>query len=223
MYDLAGNYCFCLGTDTERNQKSFLLLLELENYVNGAIMQTTRIVRCRKAIDRRLREEIDSARQVGYSPKSSKKDYSLTKLHCDYHFYFICVGQIGRLLNRLCQMLKDPDLKKVYIKFEDRFDKDVRDSLEHIDERAIGVKKGKEIGHISDFGNFPGDRFSFDGKEYAVNRQSLRELKGIYEEIIDVLYKNYGSKDPRFVQREQGERRVKGLLHQLKKRGLSGS
>ncbi|MFC1927649.1 hypothetical protein ACFLW7_03635 [Chloroflexota bacterium] len=186
-------------------------------------MQTTRIARYRKAIDKRLREEMDSVRQAEHFHKWSEKDFSLTRLHCDYHFYFICIGQIGKLLKRLCELLKDPDLKQVYTKFEDKFDKDVRDSLEHIDERAIGVKKGEEIGHISDFGNFPGDRFSFDGKEYPVNRQSVRELKGIYEETINVLYKNYGSKDPGFVHREQSERRVKGLLRQLKRQGLSGS
>jgi hypothetical protein len=223
MYDLAHNYCFCLGRDRERNQKSFLLLLELENYVNGAIMQTMRVIRYRKAMDKRLREEMDSVRQAGHFHKSSKKDFSLTKLHCDYHFYFICVGQIGKLLKRLCEVLEDPDLEKIHTKFEDRFDKDVRDSLEHIDERAIGVRKGKEIGHICDFGNFPGDRFSFDGKEYPVNRQSLRELEGIYEEIINVLHKNYGSEDPGFIDREQSERRAKRLLHQLKRQGLSGS
>lgn len=219
MYDLAHNYYFCLDSDKERNQKASLLLLELEMYVNGAIMQTTRIAGYRKAIDKRLREEMDSVRQAKYAHKSNKKDFSLTKLHCDYHFYFICIGQIGKLLKRLCEVLKDPDLRKVYTKFEDKFDKDVRDSLEHIDERAIGVKKGKDIGHISDFGNFPGDRFSFDGREYPVNRQSLRELKGIYEESISVLYKNYGSKDPGFVQREQSERRVKELFRHLKRQG----
>jgi len=223
MYDLAHNYCFCLDSDKERNQKAFLLLLELEVYVNGAIMQTTRLARSRKAIDKRLREKMDSVRQAKYVHKSSKKDFSLTKLHCDYHFYFICIGQIGKLLKRLCEVLNDPDLRKVYTKFGDKFDKDVRNSLEHIDERAIGAKMGKNIGHISDFGNFPGDRFSFGGKEYPVNRQSLRELKGIYEEIIDVLYKNYGSKDPSFVRWEQSERRVKELFRHLKRQGLSGA
>ena len=79
MYDLAHNYCFCLDSDKERNQKAFLLLLELEVYVNGAIMQTTRLARSRKAIDKRLREKMDSVRQAKYVHKSSKKDFSLNR------------------------------------------------------------------------------------------------------------------------------------------------
>jgi len=54
MYDLAHKYCFCLHSDPQHNQRVFLLLLELENYVNGAIMQTARLERSRRAIDKKL-------------------------------------------------------------------------------------------------------------------------------------------------------------------------
>jgi len=197
-----------------------LLLLELENYVNGAIMQTARLERSRRAIDKKLRETMNSIKDAKYTNKSSKKDFSLVKLHCDYHFYFICIGQISKFLKRLCEELSDPDLKRVYTKLKRRFDKDVRNDLEHLDERAIGMKRKQYIGHISDFGNFPGDSFSFNGKEFPVNKGKLKELTQIYEEVIDVLYKNYGSKDPHFVLMEQRDRQSKELFHYLKKQGF---
>lgn len=220
MYDLAHKYCFCLHSNPEHNQRAFLLLIELENYVNGAIMQTARLERTRKAIDKKLRQEIGSIRDSKYPHKFGRKDFSLARLHCDYHFYFICIGQINKLLSRLCKVLDDPDLKRVYTKFKREFNKDIRDDLEHLDERAIGKKFGQDIGHISDFGNFPADRFSFDGKEFPVNKESLKKLIQIYEEIIDVLYKNHGSKDPHFVWREQSERQSKELFRYLKKQGF---
>lgn len=220
MYDLAHKYCFCLHNDPERNQRAFLLLLELENYVNGAIMQTARLERTRKNINKKLRQRIKSIKVSKYPYESSKKDFSLMKLHCDYHFYFICIGQISKLLKTLCEVLNDCDLKVVYHKFTSKFNKDIRDDLEHLDERAVGKKKRQYIGHISDFGNFPGDSFSFNGKQYPVNKGSVNELTQIYKEVIDVLYKNYGSKDSHFVWMEQSERQSKELFRYLKKQGF---
>lgn len=220
MYDLARKYCFCLHSNPERSRKAFLLLSELENYVNGAIMQTARLERTRKDIVKKLRKEMKSTRDGNYTFKSRKKDFSLVKLHCDYHFYFICIGQINKFLKRLYEELNDPNLERVYSKFEGTFNKDIRNDLEHLDERAIGKKRKQDIGHISDFGNFPGDRFSFNGKEFPVNKEKLKELTQIYEEIIDVLYKNYGSKDPHFLWMEQSERQGKLLFRHLRKRGF---
>ena len=220
MYDLAHKFCFCLDSDPKKIGKAFLLLYELERYVNGAIIQVTRIGRTRSFIDRKLHNITKLVKNRQYVPQNMKKDFSLTRLHCDYHFYFICAGQIGKLLKRLCEVLGDPDLKKVYDKFEAQFDKEIRDSLEHLDERAVGKKFGRDIGHISDFGNFPGDRFSFNGKEYPVNKEKLNELRQIYHEIIRVLYKNYGSRDEGFMWREQSEGRSKILFRELRKQGL---
>ncbi len=205
MYDLAHKYCFCLSSDPKQAGEACLLLYELENYVNGAIIQVTRISRTRRAIDKKLQNMRELVKNQKAYP-NFKKDFTNTMLHCDYHFYFVCIGQIGKLLRRFCKVLNDPDLEKIHMKFERRFDKDIRDSLEHIDERAIGKKRGRNIGHIADFGNFLGDSFSFNGKEYPVNKQKLGELKKFYEEVIAVLYKNYGSKDESFMWREQSEK-----------------
>ena len=172
MYKLAWKYWNYLSSDPH-NHRASLLLIHLEHYVNGAIMQTGRLERTRKVIDKKLREEIASIRTTKDIPKSRKQDFSLLRLYCDYHFYFTCIGQINKLLKRLVEELRDSDLKSVFDKFKRLFAKDIRDDLEHIDERVIG-KKGKDnIKPISDWGNFYGDRLSFAGREYAVNRESL--------------------------------------------------
>jgi len=126
--------------------------------------------------------------------------------HKGYHFYFNCIGQINKLLRRLKEELQSPDIARVHTNFEKIFGKYavLRDDLEHIDERAIGRKRGEPIDPIGDWGNFLGGSFSFAGKEHVVNNQTTTKLKQIYVEIIDVLHKNYASKNQGFVLRANG-------------------
>ena len=209
MYNLATKYCFCLDNDPRENQNAFLLLFELETYVNGAIIQIQRPERTRKAIDRKIKRSADN-------PKPIKKNFQLTRLALDTHFYFICIGQVNKFLKRLCEELDNNNLWGVYSKFRKQFDKSIRDDLEHLDERAVGKKYNKDIGHISDFGNFVGNSFSFNGKQFPADKESLKELKQIYEKIIDVLYKDYGSKDQHFLWMEQSDKLIKEISHNLK-------
>ena len=172
--------------------------------------------------DRRYRHRYKFPRKYN---KSRKHDFSLLKLYCDYHFYFDCIGQINKLLRRLKEELQSPDIERIHTKFEKIFDKDValRNDLEHIDERAIAKRRGKPIDPIGDWGNFAGELFSFAGREYAVNKQQLEKLTRIYEEVIDVLHKNYASKNEGFVLREQMEQRARqseSLLRHLRKTGI---
>ena len=226
MYDLATKYCFCLSKDKKLAGQASLLLRELETNVNGAIIQAMRINRTRQARERKNRiftEAVQASREyvkkalintenplneIPEYPKF-KKDFTLTRLHCDYHFYFVCIGQISKLLRRLSEVLNDTDLKNIYSKFEKNFNTEIRDHLEHIDERAVGKKYKKDIGHISDFGNFTDNGFSFNFKKYPVNKQKLDELKKIYEEAIVVLYRNYGSKDRHFLWQEQSLKKMR--------------
>jgi hypothetical protein len=217
MYNLAKKYSFSLSTDPKQASQAFLLLYELENSVNGAIIQATRINRTRRAIDRKLQDAREYRKDNRKAYPHYRKDFALTKLGCDYHFYFVCIGQFGKLLKRSGEVLNDPDLKSLYTKFERQFDKDIRDHLEHIDERAIGKKREQNIGHISDWGNFVGDGFSFNGKKYPVNKQKLNELGKIYEETIEIMYNNHASKDEDFIMREQTERQTQAILKQLNK------
>jgi len=228
MYKLAWKY-FGYIESKPNNRRASLILYHLEHYINGAIMQSARIRRTRKVIDNRLRKEfkeIESVKITPYTFKSKRKDFSLLRLYCDYHFYFDCIGQIKKLLKSLSEELQSFELDKIHTKFVKMFGRDVglRNDLEHIDERAIAMKHGKSIEPISDWGNFAGEYFSFAGREHAVNKQQLEKLTQTYEEIIDVLHKNYASKNPGFVYREQMEqqrsKQSKSLSRYLKKAGV---
>lgn len=224
MYELAVKYWGHIDSDPN-NRRTSLILYHLEHYVNGVIMQSARIQRTRKTIDKNLRKELDSAKIAPYTFKPRKHDFSLLKLYCDYHFYFDCIGQINKLLRRLKEELQSLEIERIHTKFEKIFDKDValRNDLEHIDERAIAKKRGKPIDPISDWGNFAGALCSFAGRECVVNKQQLEKLTRLYEEIIDVLHKNYASKNGGFILREQMEQRTRqseSLLRHLRKTGI---
>jgi hypothetical protein len=216
MYDLAGKYFFCFHNDPKVNAEAFLLLHELETYVNGAIIQLSRLKRTRKTMDFKLKELIGKNGPIG----RIKKDFNLTRLHCDYHFYFICTGQIYRLLEAIGEVLDDKDIKDLFDKFARKFPIEIRNHLEHLHERAQGKMYKKYIGHISDFGNFVGDGFTFAGKFYSVGEKDLTDLKLIYEELIDIIDTNYASKDPNFIWREQSNRFIARLRSNMKRKGI---
>ena len=124
---------------------------------------------------------------------------------------------------RLKTILKIKALAK---KLRQTFDiKTVRNHLEHIDDRCLGFltledkKKGIRK-HISDFGNFTGDNFSFNGKQFPSGKGSLSDLKQIYTGLIGILDRKYASKDPSYVWRKQSEQRYKKIMQGLKKAGL---
>lgn len=219
MYDQVHKFWVCLDNHPN-GQKAILLLLELESYFNGAAVQTARLERTRKTINNNMRELREARKQGKDIHKKFDKDFS-GKLHRDYHFYFTCIGQINKLLKRLCEVLDDNDFKTVHKDFKGKFGTaiTIRDDLEHIDERALGKRKKEYIGHIADFGNFVGDSFTFHGRMFPVNKEKLKELDQIYKKIINVLYKNYGSKDPHFIRMEQTERQVKEIIRDPKKQG----
>jgi len=218
MYDLAGKYFSCFHNDPKVNAEAFLLLHELETYVNGAIIQLNRLKRTRKTIDCKLKELNRTGRNRPTGP--IKKDFNLTRLHCDYHFYFICIGQINKLLKTIGEVLDDQDIKNLFDKFDRKFPIEIRDHLEHLHERAQGKKYKRYIGHISDFGNFVGDRFTFAGKSYSVGVKDLTDLKLIYEELINIINTNYASKDPNFISREQSKRFIARLRRNMKRKGI---
>lgn len=160
MYKLAWKYWGHIDS-APNNRRASLILYHLEHYINGAIMQTARIQRTRKNIDKNFRKEMSSVKIAAYSSRTRSWDFGLLRLYCDYHFYFDCIGQINKLLKRLCKELPSSDLKNIHAKFTEIFgeDIDLRDALEHIDERAISKKRGEPIAPIRDWGNFAGELF----------------------------------------------------------------
>lgn len=219
MYDLATKYCFHLDKDNTKSLELFLLLHSLEKYVNGAIIEMNRLEKTRKNITKRLsnlRQNIDTPR---------KKDFQLTYLACDTHFFFICIDKCYKLITQLSLELNDNEIKKLKTKLNKVFDiATIRNHLEHIEDRCKGYlsikdKKQNIKKHISDFGNFAGDDFSFNNKKYPSGKKSLEELKNIYLDLIKIL-DDRARKDPKFVEKIKMEERNKLIMKALKKAGL---
>lgn len=195
MFDLASKYIFIFD-----DIQTFLLLSLVEEYINGAELQIRRIDRTRKVIRKTFqsRLELENTRLTTHKNRQQK-------IFCDAHFYFICIGQTSKCLDRLCNKLNNINLHKINSKFKKEFSREIRNDLEHIDARAVGKKKkGRkevDIGFISDFKNFSGDNLTFNDKSYSVNKEALKRLKAIYKNIISIIHKEYALKDINFVNR----------------------
>lgn len=218
MFDLASKYSFSLDKNKEKAIRCFLLLYNLEKYVNGAIVEMKRLNRTRQAIRKDIQESLKEG--------GRRKNFYLTYLANDTHFYFVCIDKVYKLLSGLAIELNDADIKELAKKVRKTFDiKTVRNHLEHIDDRSLGflTLKDKRKGvrkPISDFGNFISDNFSFNGKTFPSGKNSLIELKQTYKDLIEALNRKYASKDPSFVWRQQSEERYKKIMQMLKKANL---
>lgn len=214
MFDLASKYGFSLDKNSEKAMRCFLLLYNLEKYVNGAIIEMNRLNRVRQAVN-------ESVRNIEL--RNRRRNYQLTYLANDTHFYFVCIDKVYKLLFKLAQELNDMDIKKLAQNLGKTFDiRTVRNHLEHIDTRCLGFlsekdEKNKVRKHISDFGNFIGENFSFDRKTYPSGKGSLIELKKIYIDLIEILDRKYASKDPGFIWRQNSEKVYKKIMQNLKK------
>lgn len=182
--------------------------------MNGAIIEMRRLNRTRRSILTKIKDG------------KIRKDNNLTYLANDTHFYFICIDKAFVLLSRLGLELSDSDIKALAKKLGKIFDiRTVRNHLEHIDARCLGfLSKKDETNRVSkpitDFGNFINDNFSFNNKQFPSGKAGLAELKNIYKELLMILKRRYASKDPRFIWREQSERRYKAIMKALKKSGI---
>jgi hypothetical protein len=208
MFNLASNYTFVLG-----DISNYLLLSNVEKYINGAILQIERVERERKNYYKNFSK-------IGVHPPFPNR---LPKIFLDAHFYFICIKQIDKNLGQLQKQLKNKKLDKIIQQFRIMFDNEIRNDLEHIDERAVGKKFGKHVdvntknSWMGDFVNFCDDKLSFGGKKYPINKDSVKKLNIIYKDIIKILREDYALKDRRFREMEKTLKFVKSLPKILKK------
>jgi len=205
MFDYASKYHFVF----EDFQINMLLML-IEEYVNGAELQISRIERTKKLIQKTL-----SSKQNLMSENRTTGRNRNRKLFCDAHFYFICLGQVNKCFLRLRAKLQNKNLDKVYTDFLKTFKQEIRNDLEHIDARAVGLKKkGRKevsIGHISDFKNICNDYLTFNGKSYPMNKDSLKKLKGFYRKIISIIHEDYALKDSSFLYELKRDKYLKNI------------
>lgn len=188
MFDLASKYGFSLDKNREKGIKCLLLLYYLESYVNGAIIEMKRLNRSRQAI----KKDIQNSLTTG----GRRKNFHLTYLANDVHFYFICIDKVHKLLSSLSKELTDPDIENLVTKLDQVFDiVVVRDHLEHIEQRLLGRFPREDKGTVAknDLGNFWGDDFSFGGKKFPSGVSSINELKKIYKNLLEILERKYAS------------------------------
>jgi hypothetical protein len=152
-------------------------------------------------------------RQNIYTPGKKRKDFRLTYLGCDTHFFFICIDKCYKLIAQFSEELHDNEIRKLETELKGVFDTTIRNHLEHIDERCMGVKDKKQEMRrpIGDFGNFVGDNFSFDGKEYRSDKKSLEKLENIYLRLVKIL-DDRARKDPEFVKEMKNRERNELVL-----------
>ena len=205
MFDLASKYHFVFG-----DLQVDLLLMLIEEYINAAELQMSRIERTRKVVRNTLKSTKDIAHM---NWKTYRKRH--IKIFSDAHFYFICIGQVSKCLKRLCGLLNNRRLAEIYSELQKTFSQEIRNDLEHIDARAVGLKKkGRKevfIGPIKDFRNFSNDNLTFNGKAYGVNKESLNRLKQIYRKIISVIHEDYALKDLPFVRAIKREKEIEKI------------
>ncbi len=108
----------------------------VEEYVNGAELQIRRIDRTRKAIRKTFQSQQDFERTKWSTHKNRQQ-----RIFYDAHYYFVCIGQISKCLERLCNKLKNRKLNKIYSELNREFNQEIRNDLEHIDSRVVGKKK----------------------------------------------------------------------------------
>jgi hypothetical protein len=211
MVNLASKYVFVFN-----DIQSFLLLSLVEEYVNGAELQIQRINRNRKAILKTFRSQPDFERT-----KLTTHHNCQRRISHDAHFYFICIGQVSKCVDRLCTKLKNKRLHKINSQFKKEFSREIRNDLEHIDARAVGKKKQSrrevDIGFVRDFKNFSGDNLTFNGKSYPVNKEALNKLKSIYMEIIQVIHEDYALKDKNYVEKSAREKYIENVTKAVQK------
>ena len=193
MLNLASKYFFIFD-----DIQIYLLLDHIEKYVNGAELQINRIERTGKLIERELLESIPKGTNRTITDKTRATRW--LKFFCDIHYYFICIGQVNKCFKRLYTKLKNKSLSTILNDFQSKFKQEIRNDLEHYDERITGKIRGNNVGHIVDLGNYRNGNFTFNGKSYPVNKNSLKRLKEIYKNIILLIHNDYALKNVNFVE-----------------------
>lgn len=193
-----------------RDRSNFLLLYNIEKYINGAILQAQRVDGERK----------DHFKKFMGLPLAFFRRQE--KIFLDAHFYFVCVSQIEKNLKRLKDQLRNGKLNKVYLEFRTDFNSEIRNDLEHIDARAVGkTKLEKNVDEktkrlwMRDFVNFQGDKLSFGGRKYAINKDSVKKLKNVHEDIMEIIREDYALKDASFKEIEDLLKMTKSLKRQF--------
>lgn len=170
MFDEAIYYTFRI-----KSPKAGIIFLFIEKYVNAGIKQYKRIKQCKDEISR------------SKTPREFKEP--LQNIFFEIHFYLVCWDKVYCLFLKFCEIVGDARLKAIKDKYIKDFEKysEVRNHLEHIDERLVGKTRGKKAKFPGDLGNLSGDYYTFWGYRYYVGEKSVEKLKEFYLDLLRLI------------------------------------
>lgn len=153
-----------------------LLMPRLEKYINATIRQYIRLKKASIEID--IKFAVHPYNRLNFD--------SFDKFFTDVHFYSICWDQCRKIIKKMSDLINQQWISDFYETHKSTLGKysKLRNAMEHFDERT-GEK-------ISDFGNYDGTRevFTFNGRNYPINLDSIKELLTIYNKFLDLISQN---------------------------------
>lgn len=174
MFDEATNYIFRI-----KSFRAGILLLFIEQYINGAILAHRRITQNKAKVN------------ATKWPKSFK--IPLQTIFLDVHLYFTCWDKVHKLFLKLIEVVGDHTLEGLYKKYQPAFEKysNARHHLEHIDERLVGKKRNKisQAKFQNDLGNLIGNDYTFWGEKYDISDKSIKQLQDFYQNLMSCVGK----------------------------------
>jgi hypothetical protein len=162
------------------SEQTKTLLLMLEDTINAAALQQTRI---------------EERFQKGIAPGTPE----FMGLYADSHFYLICWDNCRKILSEFVERLGHDWLKQLYAKYKDTLDSynKARNTLEHAEERVFELgDQGRSFQ-----GWFEDNLYHIQGLasrnplvvmpvQVSIGTDSLQLLQGIFNELLDVLDRN---------------------------------
>ena len=186
------------------SQKAHIALIQLQNYVNGAIIQYSRYSKTKETspFGTERKKQMMEAYQKDLKARQNNEPYDeslkiarqnddwfkLLQLHLDAHFFLICADKVQNLIKRIAEFDDDTRLQELYKKVQARFKpfNDARNHFEHID-REIKEEKSKLGLYSSDGELF---RFRIRGKDWGeveINESSLKLIRDTYDELLIIF------------------------------------
>ena len=109
MFDLASQYSRVFDCS---KAKAGILLIMMELYVNGAIVQEQRF-------------------------RTAYKKQNSSKINLDIHFNLICIGMVNKIFKRLKSLLTNNKVDALYLEFNKLLNSTIRNHYEHMDEKIV--------------------------------------------------------------------------------------
>ena len=182
-----------------RSSKAHIALAQLEDYVNGTIIQTNRVSNAKEKsifgkeahskILQTITKEIKERKKEMAEIINSHDNYSeCLQLSLDVHQLLICIDKVQNLVKYIAKEDGDPKLEALWNKVEPQFlpFNEARNYLEHIEQRIRDKVDDEGLsgtdGQILQFRDREGN-----WKEIKIDDTGLKLVQNTYDELISIL------------------------------------